>query len=62
MLLSSSRLTLTSGMPWPAGEADDEQPALGAEHAQRVGEHVAADDVEDHVDAPAAGQLHRPRP
>ena len=29
----------------------------GAEHAQRVGEHVAADDVHHDVDAPAVGQL-----
>ena len=45
-----------------AGEADDEQPALRRQGAQRVGEHVAADHVEHDVDAPAAGQLRARRP
>ena len=60
MLLSSSRLTLTSGMPGAGREADDEQPALGAQRAQGVGEHVAAHHVEHDVRALAAGELeHR---
>ena len=60
MLLSSSRLTLHR-RDLPAGEADDEQPALAGQAAQRVGEPVAADRVDDDVDARAAGQLLRPR-
>ena len=57
MLLSSSRLTLTSGMPC---RRRSRPPAAGpavAEAAQRVGHQVAADDVDHDVDAPAAGEL-----
>jgi YVTN family beta-propeller protein len=43
-----------------AGEADNEQPSTRRERAQRVGEPIAPDGVDDHVDAPAVGQLlHR---
>ena len=50
MLRSSSRLTLTSGIE-PHSEADDDDPAALPQRAQAVGEAIAADRIEHHVDA-----------
>ena len=44
-------------MPWPAAKPTTSSRPWVAERAQRVGEDVAADDVDDHVDAATAGQL-----
>ena len=43
-------------MPCAGGEADDEQPALRRQRAQRVREDRPADDVHHDVDAAAVGQ------
>src|SRR4029450_11274261 len=39
-----------------AGEAEDEQPALAGQAAQRVGEALTADRIHDDVDAAAVGE------
>src|SRR6266545_5963654 len=47
------------GRDLAAGEADHQQPALGGEAAQRVGEPVAADRVEHDVHAAPVGEVLR---
>ena len=62
-LRSSSRFTLTGGMPPPDGEAEHQQAAFGGQHPDRVVEGIAADGIDDEVDAAAVGVVaHRLRP